>query len=128
MTTLQKTPNEDRAYRFNFGEDLSEGTHGVTFDCGELMPAGDQLAHPLTLPLIAGAQQQPAATVFVTASAGLASALTAGSPIVSWPFVYVRLSGGIAGVTYTVTVQVSPSAQGNTVQGQGRLQVVETLS
>ena len=128
MTTLQKTPNENRVYRFNFGEDLSEGTHGVTFDCGELMPEGDQLAAPITLPLVGGMQQQPAATVFVTASAGLATDLTTGSAIVAWPFVLVRLSGGIAGVTYTVTVQVSPSAQNNTVQGQGKLQVVETLS
>jgi len=94
--TLFKQPSESRLYNFLFGANIKS-------DAGEAISQTPTIAiAPVTTP-----------------------PLTAGSATYAGSVAQFRLSGGLAGTLYKVTVSVTTSA-GNTLEDEGKLQVLNS--
>lgn len=131
---LTKHSAESRVYAFEFGPyggpaSLRDTIWGVlaTQQLGALA-SGESLVPAMTIMLLLSlVSGLPTASITVIRSDGVGSDLTVGTPIVLTPTrIGVRVSGGTAGLGYTLTC-ACPTSLGNVVVVQGVLNVVSVL-
>jgi len=125
---LQKYPGEAKQYTFEFANAALASTtaRGTTW-AQALLGSGEAFQPALTLPLCMSLiVVTPAPTIVVARSDGGSNDLTLGTAVPSGTHVTMVISGGTAGLSYAITVEMTTN-ESEILACQGVLQVTNTL-